>query len=212
MIPRAVVDMPGGVWPPVPSPRGAILSAFVKELELSQFRSPQELADVQELQIAALLRHAHRTCASYSDRLSRAGYRDGDSVGSSSWQRIEPLTRAELQKDADGLTSDAIPPAHGKTFEEATSGSSGTPVTVLRTGLTGLVSEAFTVYEHLLHARDLMGKHAFLKFFEDPQFASGADGVRQKSWGPPVNRLYQSGPSIAMSVETSVAQQASFLM
>lgn len=209
---EAVQDIPGMLWPAVPSPQNAILSALVKDFELNATRSPGELLRRQRRQVSALLRHAYETCPFYTERLGAAGYRLGDDNASSSWKKTSPLTRAELQKQAARLTSNAIPIKHGRTFEESTSGSTGFPVTVLRTAMTALMTEALTVYEHLLHNRDLSGKHAFLKFFEDPEFASGADGVRQATWGPPLNRLYESGPSIAMSVETSVTQQADFLL
>jgi phenylacetate-CoA ligase len=199
-------------WPAIPNPKDAILSSVVKDLELNQHRSAGELVELRERQVAALLRHAHATCPLYAERLAAAGYRSGDTAGAASWVKIKPLRRQDIQQHSDSLKSTAVLPTHGKTFEEATSGSSGTPVTVLRTGLTALVSDAFTIFEHRFHRRDFAGKHAFLKFFDDPKFAKSADGVRQPTWGPPVNRLFESGPSIAMSVEAPITQQAEFLL
>ncbi len=194
----------------MPSPRSASLLSLLFQLEETQWWTPERLLEHQLRQIEPLLRHAWETVPYYRTRLAAAGYRPERTLGMAEFRALPLLTRRDIQDAGDELMSRAVPGQHGGVRQLQTSGSTGEPVKVAVTDLTALMWEALALREHLWHRRDFSGKLAVIR-------ATWADwgapphGTLQHDWGPPVNIVFHTGPSMALSFAADVATQAEWL-
>src|SRR5579872_4456447 len=84
-------------------------------------------------QLGILAAHALRTTPFHRARLAAAGITGPDDAARK-WHRLPLLRREEIQREA-GLRSASLPEGLGAVIETTTSGSTGTPVTVLSTAL-----------------------------------------------------------------------------
>ena len=118
--------------------------------------------------------------------------------------RLPPLTRAELLRAGETLFCNFCPSSHGPIAASTTSGSTGEPVTVRRTGLCRLHWMAYTLREHLWHNRDFSGRLAVVR-------ATVSEPVETPDWGPPANLLFRTGPGSAMPPSRSVQELCEWL-
>ena len=154
--------LPGAVWPAVPAPEGAAVLGLLFQLERSQWLSAESLLEQQLRQLELVLRHAHATVPHYRERWSDA-YDANAPLTRERFAALPLLARRDLQEQFEALKSSQIPAAHGSIVESRTSGSTGVPVRVLKTGLTALFWNAFTLRDHAWHRRDLLGKLASVR-------------------------------------------------
>lgn len=189
------------------SPAAMPLYSIFLQLERSQWLSPQDIEELQSRQLDALLAHVWNTVRWYHPRLRAAGIVPGDPVDRDAWQSLKPLTRRELQDAGETLHSSEVPPGHGKAGQKQTSGSTGEPVKVLRSGLDQLLWHAITLRDHAWHERDLSGKLCAIR----AGVTRTPDGKWQRGWGPPADILFDTGPSAALPIDTDVGEQVRWL-
>ena len=197
-------------WPSLPGPQAALTAALLRQLDESQWWTPEALCRQQLRQANALLIHAYRTVPFYRDRLAQAGFVPGRALTPDVWARIPVLSRSDVQDAGDKLISTAIPESHGKTYDISTSGSTGRPIKARGTRVVQLIWDVLTLREHLWQRRDFSGKLAAIRSF--PQ--GGADypkGAVSQTWGRSNQGVFQSGPSVMLSVGTRMEEQAEWL-
>jgi phenylacetate-CoA ligase len=102
--------------------------AVQRELEASQRWPAERLLELQEQRTRALLHHAIATVPWYRDAARDAGIGPDDAFSAGAWQRMPLLAKSTLQTRGAELKSSRPDPA----FKSSTSGSSGTPVAVMR--------------------------------------------------------------------------------
>ena len=102
------------------------------------------------------------------------------------FRALPTLSRATVQRDADGLRCRLLPPDHGDVVEYASSGSTGRPVKVLGTRLHDLWWRALLLRDHFWHGRDFSAKLAVLK-------THSTDGTRA-NWGAATHGVIETGP------------------
>lgn len=188
-------QIPGLVWPPLPGTRQSAVLALLFQMESSQRLSTTALRERQSAQLRALLVHARRHCRYYRERLPEDAEKQ--------WEAIPLLTRRDVQIYFEALLAEAVPAAHGKTFDITTGGSTGEPVTVRRTQLTQLFWEAATLRDHLWHRRNLSGTMAIVRHFDRP-----VDTSRPGRWG---NGIFRSGPAWHLPISTEIDRQLDWL-
>lgn len=203
---RSALGACGVRWPAVPSPRANRLLALLYQLQDSECWSAERLREAQQEQAGELLHYARKEVPLYAGRLKDARPPE---PGSTSWLEIPLLTREDVQQHAADLRSRAIPASHGRVFENRTSGSTGQPVAVLRTGLTQLLWEAISLREHLWQHRDASLTEAIIRA-NGPR-APAPEGRRFAGWGIPFDLLWKCGPAHALDMRTDVAAQAAWL-
>lgn len=199
------------VWPALPGDHAARRLAVLQQLEANQWRSAEEIRQRQFDQLNCLLKHAAETVPFYRERLQAAGLSGGRRVGPDDWLKMPLLTRADIQKAGDKLVSSKVPAEHGKTTKASTSGSTGTPVTVIGTQLGQFFWEVLTLREHLWHRRDLMAPMAAIRRMPNAD-AAFPHGLVQATWGRSVASVFPSGRIHALEIESSVAQQVDWLV
>ena len=194
--------LPGAGWPAVPNSGAAALLALLYQLEQTQRLSADALTSLQLTQLAHVVAHAWDTTAHYRERWSGL-YNPLVPLTWSSFSKLPLLTRTDLQTRFDAMKSARIPAQHGAVVEARTSGSTGTPVCVLKTELCGLFWKAFTLREHAWHKRDLQGKLGAIR-----QGVKREDG---EGWGTATQGVVRTGHAATLSVGTEVGEQLKWL-
>jgi phenylacetate-CoA ligase len=184
---------------------GAQVLALLAERRHSERLPPTELARGQRRQLLGLARHAGTQSPHFAARLAKAGLTPETLAEPGGLAKLPPLTRRELVGAGEALFCRTTPAAHGQVAATSTSGSTGEPVTVRRTGLCQLHWLAHTLREHLWHRRDFSGRMAISR-------ANIAAPSRELDWGQPCNLVVRTGFSSSMPATSPVAELARWLM
>ena len=194
--------VPGVSWPGLPSPGGATVLALLYSMEHTQWLSLDQLRERQLQQLQILVRHAMATVPYYRKRYGEI-YDPETPLTFERFHALPLLTRRELQEHFDHLKSSQVPADHGAIWEAQSSGSTGTPVRVLKTQLSNVFWNAFTLRDHTWHRRDLSGKLATIRF--------GIPSGEFDHWGQATAGLVADGPSVVIGVADSVQEQLRWL-
>lgn len=174
------------------------LIQMLKILESSQWQPPEAIHARQLSMLRKLLSHHARHSLWVKNRVEQSGLPiDALTESLATWSRLPVMTRRDLQQmDWD---EGHLPKAHEPVFEKKSSGSTGEPVTVRRTAISEVFWQANTLRDHQWHRRDASGTLLAIR-------ANFTKAVTSRSWGPPVAKLYQTGPSFGLSSTTDVNQ------
>lgn len=198
------------VWPEIPRRQKAVLLSMQFQLDHTQWWPAERIKDHQFQQLAEVFRHAYASVPFYRHRLAAVS-KSIDLIDlKQAWQTIPILTRSEVQDAGDQIHSSDVPPEHGRTRSKLTSGSTGQPLVCLGTSLTQLIWRCITLRDHLWHKRDFARKLAVIRYTKKGA-ASPPDGAEYPDWGPPANLVTMTGPSVLLSTESNVTQQAEWL-
>jgi phenylacetate-CoA ligase len=178
-----------------------VLLGMLHELESTQWLPAAELARRQSRALDALLGHARATVPYYRDH---PGYAPGRP-----WAELPILRRDQIQDAGVALLSTAIPTPHLPLTDLTTSGSTGPPLTVKGTQITGLFWLVCTLRDHRWHGRDPMAKVATLR--PDQSGTIPPEGVLYPTWGSPIDAVYDTGPLGLMPLPQDITVQAEFL-
>jgi len=201
----------GLIWPAMPSQQGSSLLAMQYQFEQSQWWSAELLRNQQFKQLENLVDHAFNTVPYYQESFKTAGFIPGTSALKDVWSGIPILKREQIQQAGDLLKSKEIPSQHGKTFSIWTSGSTGSPIRVIGTGVTSFLWKALTLREHTWHRRDLSATLAAIRYFAE-DIALGPDGVSEKIWGQATGQVYDTGDCQILNIKTPIDIQADWLI
>ena len=108
------------------------------------------------------------------------------------FQKIKITKRRDLQT-YNNLSITKPPSGHGPTQHLFSSGSTGEPVKITRTGLSHLFFLANMMRDHIWWQRDFTQQNAVVR-------ANASQRItRLSDWGAPVNQFVSSGPSLQLS-------------
>ena len=182
--------------------------AILCQLEESQWWSLRALKKMQLIQLAALLRHAAASTPYYGNTVPAAVLRE-DELTEDAWLDIPTLDRITVREQFESLQSTAMPEVHGPTKIAVTSGSTGKPVRVVQTALSTAYEGAALLRYHKWHKRDFQARLASIKHNYLP--TEGKEDYVQANWGWPVSLVYQSGPVEALTLFSTISEQAAWL-
>jgi phenylacetate-CoA ligase len=192
----------------VPSGPGDLI--FQKRLEESQWWSPEQMVDLQRRQLAHLVAHAHGTVPLHRQRIKDAVLDPSRPLDLERWRRLPPLTRRDIQRAGNALSSTKVPSAHGKVITTKTSGSTGTPVMVRGTIFDAMIGKAFSLRHFLWHPYDFSGKLASIRRVKGERYEY-PHGLTQSRWDDTATFPFMTGPAITLSISASIAEQAEWL-
>lgn len=205
------------VWPAIVTGEGAALLAMAFQLEQSQWWPAHQIDAHQRLQLALLLRHARRTVPWYAERLGR-GSREEEAVTPEAWRTIPLLTKQDIRQHQADLRSRRIPLAHGELHRNKTSGSTGEPLEVTCTEMTGFFWQSLVVRDDLWHRRDPEGRLVAIRsgrYAPDPLAVVDLPGAGRMSplitQTGPVTLFYHAQP-IPRQVELLEARSPNHLL
>jgi phenylacetate-CoA ligase len=203
-------NVAGIVWPAVADAAGGNLLALQWQFERSERWPADALPRRQLCQLAVLLAHCAAHVPFWRDRLAQAGLPPSGALTWEAWRRLPVLTRAEAHAAGTTLHAVPMPAHHGKIAHAATSGSTGVPLVFLKTELAQFFWHGFVLREVLWHRWDPAGRLAVIRA-DAAHAAPWPHGVVQANWGPPVSRVFATGPAVMLDMQTPVPAQAEWL-
>lgn len=148
----------------------------------SQYWPPETMLAFQRSQLTQLLRHAKATVPFYKSRLDVVFKKNGE-IAWDRWHEIPIVTRADLRDSRDEMLTTALPPGHGPTYEDGTSGSSGVPIGITQNYLFGWAAVAATYRAYNWHGFDYSQNLLDLKETTDPEL-EWPEAKSTGPWGP----------------------------
>lgn len=136
---------------------------FGQILAMTQWLSPQELRSYQAPLISKLLLHARKTTPYYKERLD-VDLSSTDSI-LRAWIQLPILSRADVMKNFEALTSRRSPRDSGPVVEGQTSGSTGVPVVYKKSKAS--VVAATTLLERMFGWWSIEGQRAYAHIAPD---------------------------------------------
>jgi phenylacetate-CoA ligase len=203
-------DVADIAWPALPGPRAAAILSVLYQLEASQWWATDRLLEHQLWQSQALLRHAYQNSEFWRQRLDEGGFDPLGRLTHERWSKLPLLTRRDIQNAGESLFIRQVAPVHGPLAETQTSGSTGQPVKVLKTSVTQLLWAALTLRDHSWHRRDATGKFAAIRAHLGA-VTNPPHGSLAPDWGPPIARVYLTGPCAMLSMTAPISLQADWL-
>ena len=105
---------------------GSKVPQYLRELEESQFFSPEKIAEMQVARLKRLLMHAYTNCPFYTKRFNEAGF-DPSKLQTLDDLRVLPvLTKKDIQGNLEQLTARNLPSS--ELIPDKTGGSTGQPL------------------------------------------------------------------------------------
>ncbi len=156
--------------------RGEPVARVLRELEESQRWASERLLALQRERTRALLRHAFHNVPYYREAWSRAGFRAGDWEAPDALRSLPALEKREVQDHGPAMR----PPRPGRALPARTSGSSGTPVSVLRSHASWAHAHANQARAWRWHGVEVGERHAY--FWGLALDETGRRQARLKDW------------------------------
>lgn len=125
------------------------------------------------------------------------------------WRALPLLSKRELRQQGDSIRYDKLPEHHLPVQLLYTSGSTGTPVEIFNTAVTGRNWRALTIRDHLVWKRDFRKRAGSIVYL--PKEARSENGIVQPDWGPALRGLYECAPSAAIHIGHSPDVHAAWL-
>jgi phenylacetate-CoA ligase len=185
------------VWPPIVHDYNATLVALVAYLKESERFPIKMIRAAQSAQLKKLIAHHYKNTPVFAERITAAGLQPEDIRGVTDLEKLPPIYKRDIQTSQSRFCCEQIPNSHKPIGEVKTSGSTGEPIAVMRTAVNQLMWEAMAIRDHQWNARKYDCRLAAIRanIFED---------IVQPAWGPPVSRLYPTGPSLGMNVSSDI--------
>lgn len=196
-------------WPPIPTPISAQYITLLNFLEKNEWLSSAEIKQQQMNQLSKVVSHAASTVPYYQHHFKFLNNLDDPQALLDQWQEIPLLTRENLQSAGKEIYSSKAPQGHGSLSEDSSSGSTGRPVTVLKSDVNNFFTEVFILRDHLWHKRDFKASLGVIRFTPDDD-AVPPFGKKYNNWGKATAALTPTGPCIALRVCT-IAEEAEWL-
>jgi len=191
----------GIAWPAIPRPEDAAIMALVAQLDHSQRWPREKLATMQLAQADILLKFAAATVPHYEQSL-RGRYDPHRPLSWERFWRLPLLTRKDIQSDLDALQSRKLPTDHGPVKIVRTSGSTGTPIAVLETGLMRALFSAMHLRSFVWQGMDFSAAAASIRVLHGEETRETAPG-----WIAGI----VTGPSYTIDVRTTLEEQLQWL-
>jgi len=112
---------------------------FLAALAQTERLPPERLVAYQRRLLNTLLRHARAETEFYASRLAPL-FRADDTIDWERWQEIPIVTRHDVQANYEGLVARSLPNLAGESGADTSSGSTGTPIRHLTTGIQDMAS------------------------------------------------------------------------
>lgn len=146
-------------WPRTSAARNATLQTLQDYLSSSQWHSETAIATQQIRQLQALLAYSATHSPYYREILAAPTRRATQDI----LRELPILSRPTLQRDYQRICTSSRPANHGPFQELQTSGSTGQPVKIRRTGLCQLYWLALTLRDDIWHQRDVVANQAAIR-------------------------------------------------
>ena len=191
-------------WPAVRLGLAAEISALAVEFDRTQWLPREQIEHNQLQQFRSLLQFAIVHSPYYATRFADCGVDVPDITSVAAFRKLPLLTRQEIQAADEAFFCTDVPADQGKTGETQTSGSTGEPVRVRKTGISQLFLQAYSLRNHDWDQVPFNSRLATIR--------PGKGAYReQPNWGPPHVFMFDTGPAQIIPITTPVAEQVKLL-
>lgn len=188
----------GVVWPPLSTGPAATLAALLHRLDHSQWLDPAAIRAGQFRQLRVLAEHCAAHSPQFARRLAGAGLTPAELATPEGLMRLPPLRRHDVQQQRD-LFCVEVPTDHAPVHEARTSGSTGEPVCVRRTGISDFIWTAHMMRDQLWHRRDLTGRQCAIR-------ANVDEVMHFPRWGGIAGNLFETGEVLVIPIKTPISE------
>ncbi len=211
--------IPELAWPSVMTDHSGLM-ALLRQYDVSQWWTAEQLMEAQFLQLSKLAEHALRTVPFYGRRLRDVGYVSGMNMTPEIWSRLPILTRDDVRDAEEKLRATSYPKTFGETSWANSGGSTGIPVRVLKTGMDGVMWQAAHLRElewngidFSLEIANLRGAASLMKALsQNPGAIEDSGGLILPDWGHPATLLRKTGRMGLLEPTLPLATQAEYLI
>ena len=179
------------------------LEQIVESLEQSQWWTTEQIASKQQILLARIVDHHSQHTEHFKQRLQEQGLTAKDVSTLNGLQQLKPITKRDIQQ-ASKFASEAVPPSHLPIRKSQTSGSTGEPVTILKTEMNNQFFCAMMFREHQWWKHDYSHSLASVRAVHEQYQES-------PNWGSPAAVKFNSGPAIGIPLNINVRQQLEYL-
>jgi phenylacetate-CoA ligase len=180
------------------------IAALVGELGKSQYFSLDQLHNIQQAQLANIVRYYAQRSSHFITRLAAQGLTANSILTLTNLKKLKTFAKKDIQQAGDNFNTKNVPPAHYPIGQVESSGSTGQPVTINKSKLCNLFWNAHTIRDHQWYKRDYSGKLTSIR-------AGNRTHMKADNWGGPVHMLYGSGPGQGLPVNMDIQQQLKHL-
>lgn len=191
-------------WPTVRLGLAAEISALVAELAETQWLAPEELEARQLRQLKRLLQFAISHSPYYARRFAETGAHLADFQSLIALRSLPILSRQDLQSAGESFFCNNVPRDQGRVVELQTSGSTGEPVRVRKTGISQLILDAYAFRNHDWHQIPFAARYSNIRPKRDRHRIF-------PNWGKPFNLLYETGPGQIIPITAPLDRQIELL-
>jgi phenylacetate-CoA ligase len=205
--------LPGYDWPALADATVAQVWVAYLELQRTQWLDRAALQQRQMEQVRELLAHCIINVPYYREVLPKAGITPGAMRTVEDFRRIPLLPRRTYQERVASFAAQRLPPGTVATNECQTSGSSGTPTTVLQTNLVHLWWCAFFMRDLEWCGIDTGGTLAAIRSTgkKGATLQTLLQGAKQTGWLAELNSLLVTGPAHVMDIQQDHRVQLQWL-
>ena len=207
-VPRSKVA--GIVWPPPIDGAGADMLALQFQYSQSERWPPGTRHQWQMAQLREIVAQCEAAIPFWRARFQQAGLSSSSEITPERWHRLPILTRRDVQNAGNALHASPLPTHHGRIGTSRTSGSTGEPVTCLKTEMAMFYTHGAQLRQMLWHRWNPMARVAHIADHRLPDTAP-PEGRTLPQGGPPLTHVFACGPVHQLDIRTPIAAQADWL-
>ena len=192
------------IWPAVRLGLPAEISALSAELNESQWLDRAVLETSQMQQFRMLLQFVITHSPFYARRFLASGTRVQDFQTLDSLRGLPVLARQDLQSAGEEFFCTELPADQGEIGVTQTSGSTGEPVRIRKTGINQLFWHTYTLRNCTWHQIPFDARYTVIRPNVDAY-------TEQPNWGAPFAFLFKTGPTQIMPITTPLIEQIELL-
>ena len=170
-------------------------------LERTQWYTLAQLEEIQEMGLKRIVLHHAVQSPWFKQWLKDQNLQPKDLFTLEGLRKLKPLTKRDIQGAGDDFFARNVPDLHKPARKISTSGSTGQPITTLKTALDNVIWNAMTMRDHSWWGRNAEGqKLTAIK-------AGIKIQVETASWGMPMSMYHTTGASQGLPVWMKVDEQ-----
>ncbi len=185
----------------------AIVNCY-RQLEASQWWTPEAFRLWQFTQLARLVEHARRQVPFYTDALKGLRADSTGAIEEDAWQSLPILTKEQVRADPGAFRARQLGPGT-KVFSQWGTGSTGIPIEVVTTLAQWQLFHAAKLRLLQWHGCDPQGKLCEILPFS--QLRPESPVQRLPQWDGPVGALLKTGEVVRLKLFSDLPAQVAFL-
>jgi len=193
----------GGLNPPIPFLTGdaSVLYSIISEVNRVNELEPEDLKKRNALYLYKLMSHFSKVSAKFPQRLQNdLSCFSENSELTDLLNLVKPADKYYFQRVSRDIQESKVPKHHLPLYWATTSGSTGVPLKIQRTSITGIIGMAQVPWMHLASDTDFSWKVASVK-------PSNTNLALSESWDPASGLLFKVGPLLSVPTSEDVFRQ-----